>query len=120
MLDKITERYLYTTNKFVFAISKARFDSQPAWDPAKQPVPLEMDEVRQIARAWIQKQPWAKQFNNSEPLILNLGHDRSYKCWFYLVNLTFGQLPWGPNPPDIVVLLDGSVVEPKAVKEGTP
>jgi hypothetical protein len=102
------------TNSFVFSISKARFDRQPAWEPGKQPIPLATDKARQIVLGWIQKQPWSRQFKTFEPIMLELAHDRSYGCWFYFVDLTFSHQGTGVNHPGIIVLLDGSVVEPKS------
>ena len=107
-LDTFTDVDSHGTSEFVFNISEARLDSQPAWTPGEQPVPLGIDKALQIAQAWIQKQSWSKRFESFHQITLE-----HQNCWFYYIDLKVRDHHSDESPAAVMVLLDGSVVEPQ-------
>lgn len=98
-----------------FSISEARFDSQPAWEPGKQPVPLGIDKALQLAGAWIKKQTWSRQFESFDTITLK--HQDT--CWYYCVNFNLDDEHAGLQSREVIVLLDGSLVEPRLKPKGS-
>lgn len=96
------------TAVYDFSISEARFDSQPLWEPGKQPVPLGIDKALQIAQGWIGKQSWSKQFEDFNEITLK----NQERCWYYDIDFKLNEDDT-LKPRSVIVLLDGSVVEPK-------
>jgi hypothetical protein len=114
VLDTLTVENNNGQAVFVFDISEARLDRQPSWVPGKQPVPLTIDQAIQTSRAWIGKQPWSKQFGDINQITLESQDD----CWFYYVYFdSEGDRahanPGTVFPGQVMILLDGSVVEPR-------
>lgn len=123
--DVILDTFTFENNngkvEFVFPISEARLDRQPVWAPGKQPVPLAIDKAIQAAQAWIGKQSWSKQIGDIDQVTL----ENQNNCWFYYVDfdqtgdLTHANLD-AVFVSRVMVLLDGSVVEPRRKKPGDP
>lgn len=94
---------------YSFNISQARLDSQPSWKPGKQPVPLTIDKALQVAQAWIDKQSWSKRFEDFNKITL----ENQESCWYYSVYFDLHNQHASLHPTSVMILLDGSVVEPK-------
>jgi hypothetical protein len=116
-LDTLTSTTGAGTAVYDFSISEARFNSQPAWEPGKQPVPLGIDKAIQIAQAWIEKQSWSKQFEHFDSIKLQKNED----CWYYYIDLDCDDSDHPAlHPTGVIILLDGSVVEPKRKSHTDP
>lgn len=92
-----------------FSISEARLGQQPAWKPEKQPVPLTIDKALQLAHAWIEQQSWSKRFEDFNKVTL----ENQESCWYYSIYFDLHNQHASLHPTFVMILLDGSVVEPK-------
>jgi hypothetical protein len=106
-LDTMTVNRSSGIAVYTYDISEARHDRQPEWTPGKQPVPLTIDQAIQIARDWINKQTWHDQFENFDKITL----DNQQGCWYYEID--YNKSDDNLTPTFVMVLLDGSIVEPK-------
>ena len=96
---------------YYYCVTQARRDSQPAWEPGKQPIPLSIDKAIQVAQAWIKKQPWSENVQDINQITLEHASDPS-GCWFYSIDFDCNDTQTSLHPNWVMVLLDGSVVEP--------
>lgn len=107
-------------NKVIdYSISQARADKLPKWDPAQPTIPLQIHEAVAKAQAWIKKQnPKIESFVPNRIDLGRVSYGRFYGLWYYTVGfdgVVGGQrmYSWGLQA---VVLMDGSIVEPKPEK----
>ena len=107
----------------IWDIDRTRYDALPVWGPAA-PIPLTLSDALKAAEAWLTRQrPDVKTWLATNTALIR---DVSGRSWLYRV--TFA--PEGTPASDLlapgttgrfplVVLLDGSVVEPKRI-QGAP
>ncbi|MGB7217221.1 MAG: energy transducer TonB [Vicinamibacterales bacterium] len=111
--------------KDVFEISRARATELPRWDPAKAPEPpLSLRAARKAAETWLASQhSLIKTFDLSGVGLSNFFANFPIEncgpsgCWYYRLAFapTLGDLPLTDNAQiTVVVLLDGSIVWPRA------
>ena len=107
--------------RYVYEISQDRADALPQWDQQATPdPPLSMGEATKAARAWLtSRTPEIKIFELSALNLLNVparpGTCRR-GCWFYRMNFNpviGGRRLAGGGDFTVVVLMDGSIVEPR-------
>jgi len=103
--------------KFVsYSVSAEALRKQPNWDPVTQEIPLSVHDAVKIATAWLNKQPRATKDQKLSSISLSCRSGDSFKDkWVYMVFFTTGYDTdrWWEIPSTAIVLLDGSVVEPK-------
>jgi TonB family protein len=110
--------------RYQFEIPEKRADTLPPWDQraASEP-PLSMTEARRIAEAWLtSRTPEIKTFELSGlslvkvPPRLPTGPCAAGGCWYYRASfdpVVGGRRLSGGGDFTVVVLLDGSIVEPR-------
>ena len=108
--------------RYVYEISQERANGLPQWDQraASEP-PLSMSEAKKRAEAWLMSQtPEVKTFELSSASLTKtvapLGSCRLAGCWFYRMNLdpvVAGRRLAGGGDFTAIVLMDGSIVEPR-------
>lgn len=109
-------------NVYFWTITGDRFSAQPEWTPSSGTLPLTINKAVEIAESWIEsKNPELKSYAVSGIEIAsqrNLGQER----WFY--KISFQPVIGGQRMNMMgnlgqflaVVLLDGSIVEPRVQK----
>ena len=106
----------------IWDIDRTRYDALPVWDPAGGPIPLTLSDALKAAEAWLTRQnPAVKTWLAITTALMREGNGR----WLYRVNFapegTPASLLLPPVSPStagrlsLVVLLDGSVLEPKRI-----
>jgi hypothetical protein len=102
-----------------YSISEARADKLPKWDPSQPTIPLQINEAVSKAQAWIKKKnPKIESFVPNHIELGRVSYGRFFGLWYYTVGfdgVVGGQrmFGWGLQA---VVLMDGSIVEPKPDK----
>jgi protein TonB len=105
---------------YVYAIGPARGDSIPKWDPLATPdPPLSFLQARVAAERWLaSRTPQISTFELSNAFFGRGGRCGNDACWFYrmIFNPVLNGRTLVGGGPDFtaVVLLDGSIVEPRA------
>jgi TonB family protein len=97
----------------VWEISPDRASRQPSWDPTAALPPLSIADAAATASTWLKERnqdggPFELQ---NVMLTRRRGQGRVGEFWFYQLDFVVGSRLPGP-PFRVVVLLDGSVVEP--------
>ena len=113
--------------RYQYEISQERADRLPLWDQRVAPeAPLSMSAARKAAEAWLTaRTPEIKTFELASQLFVRMscGVDRSrVGCWYYRIVLdpvVGGRRLNGGGDFTVVVLLDGSIVEPRVDKPAT-
>jgi TonB family protein len=108
----------------IWDIERSRYDALPVWNPTAGPVPLTLSEALKAAEAWLTRQnPDVKSWVTTNT---TLAPGVGGKSWSYRVTLApegtaVGDLtvPGASGRFSLLVLLDGSVVEPKKI-QGAP
>ena len=103
--------------KLAFNIEQSKLRNYPEWN-ADSPIPLELHKAVEIAKSWANKRHENNfKFQASQILLQRLTEKN---CWYFMVMLTAYTKTNDilvPSNEIVVVLLDGSVVEPKIEKE---
>jgi TonB family protein len=103
----------------VWDIDVTRVMALPRWNTDTDP-PVSLSEALRLARSWIAgRNPQAERFVLLSANFLRrplMAPDGSGEFWFYIITYSRDFVPSVQNPPlQAVVLLDGTVVEPKEV-----
>lgn len=102
----------------VWELSAARASSLPRWSPDTETPPLAVPEATRIARAWFAgRNPQAQGIELQNASLSRVRRTADIDFWFYQLSF-FGNDPAQPGPLVVVVLPDGSVVEP--INSGGP
>jgi len=110
----------------LYSIPLARGSSIPTWDPlATSDPPLSFQQARVAAERWLaSRTPEIKTFELSNAFFGRGGRCGNDACWFYrmMFNPVLSGRTLVGGGPDFtaVVLLDGSIVEPRASASTAP
>jgi hypothetical protein len=100
-----------------WSVSAELFRKQSSWEPERQEIPLSPHEAVRIALTWLQKQGGVT--NDSKVLRIDLYAHRSAQesQWYYYIDLAplTGANRRLTERRQVIVLLDGTVVEPRPV-----
>jgi hypothetical protein len=129
MVDILTTRDIFSgePKALVWEVPEKKFLEASKWPDKSSPIPLTESEARQIAKRWLDKNKrgrddleikdiWLAQMNPVDDYIFYP------ECWFYEVAFEEGVMDLSylvDHPEDayhIIILLDGTIVEPKVVK----
>jgi len=102
-----------------YSIIEPLAERQPKWDPAQTPPPLATPQAVTKARAWLKSKHL--KFDGFEPVNIDLrrvSYGRFTGLWYYTIkfNGLVGQVRTYSPELETVVLMDGTVVEPKPGK----
>lgn len=109
---------------FSYVVNSSIFDHQPKWKAGTQPCPLSLERALGIAFKWIGKQKW-KDGVYLRYISLAYVTNTNFQNWYYTFSFdprVFDESPSShgvsraKHPSSIIVLLDGSIVEPKDVR----
>ena len=99
------------SRKVTYSVSTERIEAQKPWDPST-PIPLSPDAAVRIASEWLHRQPNAKPNMVAADIRLIPFHPPKYRDrWLYHIRFKGDHLPRRPVPV-VIVLFDGTVVEP--------
>jgi TonB family protein len=103
-------------------ILASRVSSLPQWNPRVDAPPLSLDAAIKIGEEWLKQQtPEIKAFDVS---FVSLARFPIQDLWYYRLQfdpvVANRRLSAGANPFTVVVLLDGSVVEPRVETVSSP
>jgi len=103
----------------VWEIDATKAASLPRWNPDAEP-PVSVGAATRIARDWLSgRSPQAGRLVLQNASLLRRPLPMNAELWFYQIAYSTGAMPSVQNPPALViVLLDGSVLEPREVVAG--
>ena len=105
--------------KFEWRISESRLLATPAWSPDSQSVPLSPDKAWQIARDWSQAHGYSKPhllMVMLQPFSAPKTSEGAHGRFYYHIECSS---PEHSVFARVVVLMDGTVIEPHQVTEAT-
>ncbi len=103
---------------FAWRVPLAKWTQAPIWTPGAGPVPLDAHGAAVAALRWINTQPWADRHEKFREIDLSshLGpsspSNKTGVLWYYKLAFNVQGDATNQCPHQVVVLLDGTVVEP--------
>jgi hypothetical protein len=105
-----------------FAVTATRLSKTPTWSPGKGWPPVSLDQALTTAQQWISKvNPKLERFSPMDIRLScaypNLGV-AGERRWFWSITFDafLGEYTLGGGPLEAVVLMDGSIVEPRITR----
>jgi len=100
---------------FEYTVTKAKFETLPAWVPEKAPPPLAISRALEIAEKTTRvEHPEFTDFMVSTISFQQVGSHSGQNRWFYTINMypkANGEFSYD-SQVTVVVLMDGTVVKP--------